>query len=103
MWKQIKALKNKADLRAHTCNGSLFVFHKPSFHFAIANQLPININAPAIDLLQVIDAAQQRGFTGATRPDNHDYLLAFHRKINAIQYRQAPKTLDDLLGAYHLI
>jgi hypothetical protein len=57
---------------------------------------------PIVDLLQVIDAAQQRGFTRATGADNHNDLPAFDREINAIQNGEVAEAFDDLLCSNHL-
>src|SRR6266568_1761276 len=102
MRKQVKALKNKTDLRAHTGNIGLMILNQSSIHLSIAYQLAINSDTAAIDLLQVIDTAQQRRFTRAAGADNHYDLPALHRKIDTVQDRQTTKALDNLLGAYHL-
>src|SRR5205814_52958 len=70
---------------------------------AISHQRTININAPTIDLLQVVDAAQQRRLTGPTRSDDDHHLPALHGKINAIQHGQSSKALDKFLRPHHLL
>src|ERR1700738_894742 len=85
--KEVKALKNEADLGTHTGNGSFCVLHNPTVHLAISNQLAIDINAPAINLLQVIDATKQGGLAGAAWPDHYHHLPAFDGKIDAIENR----------------
>src|SRR5260370_18048692 len=102
VWKEVKPLKHEADLGTHMGNGRFFVLNHASVHFAIPNQLAVDINAPAIDLFEMVDAAQQRRLAGTARPDNHYHLPALDEQINAIQHRQMPKALDDLLGSHHL-
>src|SRR5258708_56276 len=102
MREKVKTLKHKADLRANMGDGSLAILHQSSIHLAIAYHLTFNVNAPAIDLLQVINAAQQCRLAGTAGSNNHYYLPAFYRKINAIQDRQVAKAFDDLLSTYHL-
>src|SRR6266436_7633642 len=103
MGEKVKTLKHKADLRANMGNGSLAILHQSSIHLAIAYHLTFNVNAPTIDLLQVINAAQQCRLAGTAWPNNHHNLPALHGKINTIQDRQMTKAFNDLLGAYHLI
>ena len=56
MWKQIKALKYKADLGAYTSNSGFFIFYQVPIDFPITEQFAFDINATLINLLQVIDA-----------------------------------------------
>src|SRR5258708_5625827 len=100
--KQVKALKHEADLGTHMGNGRFFVLNHASVHFAIPNQLAVDINAPAIDLFEMVDAAQQRRLTGTAWPDNHHELPTLDSQVDAIQDRQMAKSLDDLLGSPHL-
>src|SRR6266849_1409194 len=100
--KQVKALKHKPYLSAYAGNVGLAVLNQPPVLLAIAHQLTFNIDAPIIDLLQVVDAAQQRRFTGAAWANNDHNLPTFYREINAVQDSEVAKAFDDLLGAYHL-
>src|SRR6266436_8186020 len=103
MGEKVKTLKHKADLRANMGDGSLAILHQSSIHLAIAYHLTFNVNVPAIDLLQVVNAAQQRRLAGTAGSNNHYDLSTLHGKINAIQDCQMAKAFNDLLGAYHFI
>src|SRR5258708_12592327 len=96
MREQVKALKHKAHLGANTGDGGLAVLHQSSVHLAIAYHFTFNINAPAIDLLQVVNAAQQRRLARTAWPNNHHNLPALHGKINTIQDCQMTKAFNDL-------
>src|SRR5260370_8934751 len=69
VWKEVKALKHEADLGTHMGNGRFFVLNHASVHFAIPNQLAVDINAPAIDLFEMVDAAQHRLLPAPPRPN----------------------------------
>src|SRR5215831_14659592 len=99
---QIKALKNKAYLGAHTGYACLVIFHQSAVLLAISYQLTFDINTPTINLLQVINAAQHRRFSGAARANNHHDLPTPYREVNTVQHRQAAKALNYILGTYHL-
>src|SRR6266852_8293368 len=101
--KQVKALKHKPYLSAYAGNVGLAVLNQPPVLLTIAKQLTFDIDAPIIDLLQVVDAAQQRRFTGAAWANNDQDLPTLYREINAVQDGEGAKAFDDLLSAYHLI
>src|SRR5260221_1619016 len=103
MGEKVKTLKHKADLRANMGDGSLAILHQSSIFLAIAYHFTFNVNAPAIDLLQVVNAAQQRRLARTAWPNNHHNLPALHGKINTIQDCQMTKAFNDLLCTYHLI
>src|SRR5579859_4701289 len=60
MWEEVEALEDHADLRAHAGDIALAILDNlPALLFAVAHQLPINQDAPALNLFQVVDAAQE--------------------------------------------
>src|SRR5260370_24894544 len=95
--KEVKALKQEADLGTHMGNGRFFVLNHASVHFAIPNQLAVDINAPAIDLFEMVDAPQQRRLAGTAWPNNHHDLSTLHAKINTIPDRSMCKAIHYLL------
>src|SRR5207253_10160822 len=102
MWEEVEALKHETNLRTDTGDVGLAVLDQSTIFLAVAHQFAFDINTPIVNLLQVIDAAQQRGFTRATGTDNHNDLPAFDREINAIQHGEVAEAFDDLLGSNHL-
>src|SRR6266496_3588342 len=102
MRKEVEALEHKTDPRTDTGNVGLAVLNQLPTFLAVAHQITLNIDTSAIDLLQVIDTAQQGSFSRATGPDDYDDLTAIHGEINAIQNGEIAKAFDHLLRTYHL-
>src|SRR5579884_2738732 len=69
---------------------------------AVADELAVHVDTAIVDLLQVVDAAQERGLAGAARADNHHHLSPADSEIDAVQDNEIAETLDDPLGAHHL-
>src|SRR5260370_35298674 len=91
--KEVKALKQEADLGTHMGNGRFFVLNHASVHLAIPNQLAVDINAPAIDLFEMVDAAHQSRLARTVWPANHTNQPTIARQSSAIQQRPLPEWL----------
>src|SRR5258707_13850532 len=94
VWEKIKPLEHNANLRAHTRDISLAFLNQALASLAIAQQLAIDIDAPAVDLLQVIQTAQQGRLPRAARRNNHHHLPAFDRQSHANQHDLLTKAYD---------
>src|SRR2546423_7042038 len=101
MWEEVEALKHETNLRTDTGNVGLAVLDQSTIFLALAHQLAVDINTLIVNLLHVIDAAQQRGFTRATDANHHNDLPTFDRKINAIYNDEVAEAFDDLLASHH--
>ena len=55
--------------------------------FAIVHADLIERDRPRRGLCQIINAAQQRGFTGAAWPDNRHHIAPLYRQIDPFQNR----------------
>ncbi len=71
VWEQIEVLEHVADVDALAQNRLLFQFIQLIAALLIADVVAINLNKSFVDPFQMIDGAQQRGFTGAGRPEDH--------------------------------
>src|SRR5437588_2769980 len=100
MWEEVEALEDEADLGANTGNGGLAVLHQLSIDFAITDHFSFYVDVAAIDLLQVVDAAQHGGFAGAAGADNYNHLSTFDGEVNFIQDGQAAEALDDFFSTH---
>src|SRR6185437_11678306 len=79
MREEIEALEDHTDLGTDACDVALSILHQFAIRrLAIAYQLAIDIDAPAIDLFEMVDAAQERRLARATWPDNDYHLAALH-------------------------
>src|SRR5690606_40732438 len=60
--------------------------------------LPISVDddAPALNGLEPIDAADQRRLPRARRPADHDALARLHRQVDAVQYLEAAEPFIDV-------
>ncbi|MNC47769.1 hypothetical protein D3C75_968500 [compost metagenome] len=84
MRKQVVGLKDHSCLLAKRQ-------HRALRNFAVRRKVELNViqrNAPAIRQLQKIEAAQQRGFAGSRRANNHQHLTMLNVEIDALQYLQ---------------
>ena len=87
MREQIVALENHADLLPQF-RQILVIF---------ADGLSFQRYAAALDLLQRIDAAQQRTFAAAAGAQDHDDLALVHIQAQIIQYRILPVFFRQML------
>src|SRR5579884_3795204 len=100
--KKVKTLEDEADLRAHAGNIGLALLDNAPVDLTVAHQLPLHIDAPTIDFLKMVDAAQQGRFAGAAGADDDNNLPRLDGQVNAIENQQVAKTFDNLFGAHHV-
>src|SRR6185312_11133142 len=74
MWKQIEALEHHANAGALAANLALGHLVENISTLAIADQLAIDRQTPSVDLLQVVDAAQEGALAGSRRSDQAEHL-----------------------------
>jgi hypothetical protein len=68
---------------------------------AIADEVPIDGQFAAVDLLQVVDAAQECALARSRRSDEAQDLAPTDGQVDALQYLEAPVGLVDLAGLDH--
>src|SRR5579875_1698129 len=100
--KEVEPLEDHANLGAHTGDVAFTILHQPSvWLLTIAHQLAINVNASAVDLFQVVEAAQEGCLTRAAWPDNRHHLTLAHLHTHPAQHRIAVKRLLHVLRIHH--
>src|SRR6185437_2081527 len=77
MREEIEALEDHPNLGSNARDVALAILHQFAVRrLAIADQLAVDIDAPAIDLFEMVDAAQKCGLARSARPDYDDHLAA---------------------------
>src|SRR5262249_6835624 len=97
--KEIEALKDHADLRPLPGDPGLALLGHPPVLFPIAHQLPVDLDPAGVDLLEVVEAADEGRLAGARRADHADGLPAAHLERDALQHLEPPKALADIASA----
>src|SRR5207237_497404 len=81
--KQVEALKDETNLRTNTTDIGLAILHQATIDFTIADKLAFNVNTPIVNLFQVVDTAEEGGFTGAAGTDDDDDLSTLDGQVDA--------------------
>src|SRR5262249_61636213 len=71
---QVEALEDHSDLGPLAGDAPLGVLDELPVPLAVADQVAVDLDPAAVDLLQVVDAAKERGLARARRPDDADDL-----------------------------
>ena len=90
MREQIIALEHDADIGAQLPQG-LGIF---------ANRMTGDFDAPGIDLLQPVHAAQQRALARARAADEGEDFTTADRQRHAFEYLQSAKALVNVFNDY---
>ena len=94
---QVKALEDEADLGPLARDVPLRVLDELAVAAGpIADEVPVDFDAATVDLLQMIDTAQEGRLAGARRADDADDLLLAHVQGDAIQHLVPAKVLLDI-------
>jgi hypothetical protein len=67
----------------------------------VADQLAVDREPAGVDLLQVVDAAQERRLARAGGPEQHHHLIQTDLKVDALQHFQVPEALVHRFGLDH--
>ena len=68
---------------------------------AVADQLAVDGQPAGVDLLQVVDAPQERGLAGAGRADQADDLARGDLQVDALEHLERAEGLVDAFGLHH--
>ena len=66
--------------------------------FAVQKELILNEYLSARDLLELVEGAQERGFSGSGRSDDTDHFSGFDRKIYIAQHFEIAEGFADVFG-----
>ena len=101
MREQVEALEDHADLLALPRDVGFLVLDQLPVHLAVADQVAIDEDPAALDLLEVVDAANERRLAGARRTEDDDDLLALDLKADVLEDVELAEPLVDMLGVHH--
>ena len=86
---EVELLEDHADLAALPGGIVVVQFNQfAMFVFAVADIMTADLNFALVDLLEVVDGAQEGGFPRAGRADNDNDLALFDFEINALEHMQ---------------
>src|SRR6266851_8398323 len=98
---EVEALEHHPDLRAlpaHLVVGKLV---QPVAALRVTDQLAVYVEAAGVDLLQVVDAAQERALARTRRADDAHDLLGLDDEVDAAQHLEAAEALVHSLRRDH--
>src|SRR5205085_3352469 len=98
-----EALEDHPDLRPLARNLRLAQLVELAGALAVADELAVDPEAAGVDLLQVVDAAQEGGLAGARGAQHAHHLARLDLERDAAQHLEPAEALRDLLGLEHLL
>src|SRR6476659_164784 len=84
MREEIEALEDHADLGALSRDVALTIFDELPVPLAVPDQLAVHLHTAGVDLLEMVDAADERRFSRPGRPDDADHLPWIHLARHAL-------------------
>src|SRR5699024_3110792 len=98
MGKQVEPLEDHADIA--TLNRDLGVTQlvQASAFLLVPHELAVDPQPPGGELLQVIDATQERGLARSGGADDAHHLTALDLEVDPLEYFQTAEILVDVLG-----
>ncbi len=96
MREEVEALEDDADLGALPRDALLRVLDELAVALAVADQVAVHLDPAGVDLLEVVDAAQEGRLPGAGRADHADDLAAAHLEVDALQHLEPAEALVDV-------
>src|SRR5206468_11629426 len=97
---QIETLEDHADLGPLAGDVALGVLDELAVAFPVADQVAVHLDATGIDLLEMVDAANEGRLPGSRRADDADDLARLDVERDALQHLQPAEALDDVLRAH---
>ena len=101
MREQVEVLEDHPDLGPLARDLALVQLVELAARLAVADQLAVDRQPAGVDLLQVVDAAQERRLARARRTEHAHHLAAVDLEVDALQHLEAPEALVDALGLDH--
>src|SRR5438270_2683218 len=82
--KQVETLKDETNLCTNTSDIGPAILHQATIDFTVAEMFAFDVNTPTVNLFQVIDTAEEGGFTGAARADDDDNLFTLDGQVDTV-------------------
>ena len=97
---QRRQVREQVELLEHHAR---FLTNQTVVHFWVVYLQAVDDQIAAGDLFQLVDAAQQGGFTGAGWPNNHHHFTLFNVQIDIVQHLGWAKVLGNVFKFNHRI
>jgi hypothetical protein len=101
MREEVEVLEDEPDVGALLQDLLLLQLRQLVPGAAVADELPVDADPATVDLLQMVDGAQQRGLPGAGRAEDHGDLAGADLQVDAAQYLQRAEALVDAVDVDH--
>ena len=98
---QVEMLEDHPDLRALARDFAFAQFVESVADLAVADELAVDGQATGVDLLEVVDAAQERRLARSRGPEQAHHLTLAHLQRDALQDLEAAEALVYALGVDH--
>ena len=96
---QVEALEHHADVAALAGDVALGITHQAAVAaFAVAHGTAVDADAPALDVFQQVDTADESGLARARGADQHHHFAAAHLQGDALEDLQVAERLVQVLG-----
>src|SRR5438445_12302000 len=100
MGEEVEALEYHADLGPLTGDlTSALLLEAAVGPLAIADEVPVDLDATAVDLLQVVQAPKEGGLAGTRRPHDHHHLRQPDLEAQAVEHLERMEALVHVHGA----
>src|SRR5205814_226879 len=100
---QVEALEHHADLRALARDLGLAQLVELVALLAIADERAVHVEPPRVDLLKVVDTAQEGRLARARRTEHAHHLAAVQFESDALEHLEPPEALVHGLRLDHVL
>ena len=98
---EVEALEHHPDLRALAADLLVVQLVEPVARLPVADEAPVHPEPAGVDLLQVVDAAEERRLPRARRPEDADDRPGWHLERDPLQHLEPAEALVHALGLHH--
>ena len=98
---QVEVLEDHADIGALPGDLPLPQLVELVAALLVADELAVDLEPAGVDLLEMVDAAQQRGLARSGRADDAHDLAALHLEVDAFEHLVDAEALADPFGLDH--
>ena len=98
---EVERLEDHPDLRAVAADLAVGELVEPVTDLAVADEAPVDPEAAGVDLLEVVDAAQERRLARPGRAEDAHHLTRLYLERDPVQYLEPAESLVHLLGLDH--
>jgi hypothetical protein len=98
---QVEALEHHADVPPLPRDLAVLELVQLVALLAVADQMPVDVQPPGVDLLKMVDAPEKRGLAGAGGADEAEDLAGLHFEVDALEDLDRAEGLVDAFGLHH--